>query len=306
MAGNIRVGTASWADPGFVKDWYPPQLPSQQRLAWYARHFSFVELNSSFYAVPERGLVERWERSTPAGFLFDVKLHRSLSRHAFEWSALPKELQGISGTARGKAVLTPKLETALIASFLDAVEPLERAGKFGAFLLQLSPAFSPGKHRLAELDPLLRQLAPRAVAVELRNRNWMTKEDDAAGYFASRDATLVSVDTPRSEHFTVMPPTDTVTNPALSYLRLHGRNEKGYLTGKTVEERFDHQYSGEELEEVAGRVRRLSEQAREVHVVFNNNRSDYAPEAARRFRVLLGQIPPQPEHEKMEQEDFRL
>lgn len=118
--------------------------------------------------------------------------------------------------------------------------------------------------------------------------------------------TLVSVDTPASEHFTVMPRTDAVTNPGLAYLRLHGRNEHGYLTGKTVEERFDHRSSAGELEEVAGRVRRLSNQAREVHVVFNNNRSDYAPEAAKRFRVLLGQIPPQPEHAKLEQEDLGI
>lgn len=144
MAGGIRVGTASWADPGFVRDWYPPHLPSQQRLAWYAQHFGFVELNSSFYAVPERSLVERWERSTPPGFLFDVKLHKSLSRHAFEAGALPRTLQRMARSVRGRAALTPELEEALAAEFLHAVEPLEEAGKFGAFLLQLSPAFSPG------------------------------------------------------------------------------------------------------------------------------------------------------------------
>src|SRR5438132_3404363 len=34
--GKILVGTASWSDPGFVKDWYPPKLPARERLAWYA------------------------------------------------------------------------------------------------------------------------------------------------------------------------------------------------------------------------------------------------------------------------------
>ena len=50
MAGRILVGTSSWADPGFVKEWYPPKLPAKQRLPWYAQRFELVELNSSFYA----------------------------------------------------------------------------------------------------------------------------------------------------------------------------------------------------------------------------------------------------------------
>ena len=52
MAGKIRVGTSSWADPGFVKEWYPPKMAARERLPWYAERFDYVELNSSFYAVP--------------------------------------------------------------------------------------------------------------------------------------------------------------------------------------------------------------------------------------------------------------
>jgi uncharacterized protein YecE (DUF72 family) len=48
----IRVGTASWTDPGFVADWYPRGLPAPARLGWYAGHFDYVEVNSSFYAIP--------------------------------------------------------------------------------------------------------------------------------------------------------------------------------------------------------------------------------------------------------------
>ena len=52
MNGKILTGTASWTDPGFVADWYPPGLPASHRLRWYAEHFNLVEVNSSFYAVP--------------------------------------------------------------------------------------------------------------------------------------------------------------------------------------------------------------------------------------------------------------
>src|SRR5205814_3800711 len=79
--GIIRVGTASWSDPGFVKDWYPPGLPARERLTWYAEHFQLVEVNSTFYAVPAPEVVARWADQTPRDFVFDVKLHRLLSRH---------------------------------------------------------------------------------------------------------------------------------------------------------------------------------------------------------------------------------
>ena len=54
MGAGILVGTSSWADPGFVKEWYPPRMPAGERLPWYAERFAAVELNSSFYAIPDR------------------------------------------------------------------------------------------------------------------------------------------------------------------------------------------------------------------------------------------------------------
>src|SRR5438105_6566236 len=79
-SGKILVGTASWSDPGFVEHWYPKKMPAGARLAWYAQHFEMVEVNSTFYAVPDPRMVERWCQSTPDRFTFDVKLHQLLSR----------------------------------------------------------------------------------------------------------------------------------------------------------------------------------------------------------------------------------
>src|SRR5215207_10897931 len=76
--GIVRVGTASWSDPGFVADWYPKGLPASERLSWYAERLNLVELNSSFYAIPKQKVVESWCGQTPPGFTFDVKLHKFL------------------------------------------------------------------------------------------------------------------------------------------------------------------------------------------------------------------------------------
>src|SRR5215213_10028024 len=159
MPGRILVGTSSWADPGFVEDWYPKGIAARDRLAWYAKRFEYVEVNSSFYAVPAQKTVARWAEITPTDFTFDVKLHRLLSRHSAGLDSLPPDLrQGARTNERGRVMLTPELQSALVDHTLDALAPLLEAGKLGPFLLQLTPAFAPGKHELSELDDLAARL----------------------------------------------------------------------------------------------------------------------------------------------------
>jgi uncharacterized protein YecE (DUF72 family) len=292
--GEILVGTSSWADPGFVKEWYPQGMPARERLPWYAKHFPYVELNSSFYAIPDRNTVRRWAEDTPERFVFDVKVHRALSRHAAQLDSLPPDLRDRATTnERGRVVLTPELEETLARRLVEEVAPL--GDKLRVFLAQLTPAFAPRRHELAELDGLVDALRPHRLAVELRHRGWVAEKrrDETLAWFSERDVTFVCVDAPHVDQFQIMPSDlDAVTEDSLAYLRAHGRNEKGYLTGKTVAERFGWRYADEELEEIAARARTLAEQAAEVHVAFNNNRGDDAPTAAQRFQSLLGQEPP--------------
>ena len=301
---KILVGTASWSDPGFVEHWYPEKMPAGERLSWYAEHFEMVEVNSSFYSVPEPRLVERWCHTTPDGFIFDVKLHQLLSRHSANLKLLPPALQKIAeADAKGRVTLTPKIEKAMIGEVIRPLEILRGHEKLGALLLQLSPGFSPKRHRLEELDDLLGALANYRMAIELRNRNWVEGENvqETMKFFRAHSATLVSVDAPAQKHFTIMPPElNAITNPDLAYLRLHGRDAHAYTTGKTVAARFNYDYSDEEISEVADRARQLGGETKEVHVVFNNNARDYAPHAALRMRKALGQmIPPKPRQSEL-------
>ena len=139
-------------------------------------------------------------------------------------------------------------------------------------------------------------VAQRKLALELRNRHWVEGEQlsETLAWCSEHGVAFVCVDAPPGDHFSIMPAVDAVTRDDLAYVRLHGRDTHGYLTGKTVAERFGWVYGDEELEEVASRAHSLADQAVEVHVLFNNNRDDDAPSAARRFRALLGQDPGPP------------
>jgi uncharacterized protein YecE (DUF72 family) len=187
----------------------------------------------------------------------------------------------------------------LIEAFLHSMAILHSAGKLGVLLLQLSPAFSPHKHNLGELEHLIEMLRDYPLAIEFRNRNWAigNQLSETVEFLKRHRVIFVNIDAPAAEHFTIMPSNlDETTNPDLAYLRLHGRNTRAYLTGKTVAARFNYDYTDSEIAEVAERSKKLARATRELHVIFNNNNLDYAPRAAARLRVALGQllsIPPQ-------------
>jgi uncharacterized protein YecE (DUF72 family) len=292
--GKILVGTASWSDPGFVERWYPKKMPAGERLQWYAQHFDMVEVNSTFYSVPEPRMVERWCAATPDDFTFDVKLHQLFSFHSTPAKLLPPDLQRRAETdTRGRVKSTPDLQEALLKIFLRATSILRDSGKLGVFLLQLSPTFSPRKHELGELVQLIEMFSDYDLAIEFRNRDWAVGDQLQAtmDFLQKHHAIFVNVDAPESDHFMVMPSdVEEVTNSNVAYLRLHGRNAKAYITGKTVATRFDYDYNENEIAEVAQRSRKLAREARELHVIFNNNNLDYAPRAALRLRKALGQI----------------
>ena len=159
MSGKILVGTASWSDPGFVERWYPKKMPAGERLVWYAQHFDLVEVNSTFYSVPEPRMVQRWCAATPDDFTFDVKLHQLFSFHSTPAKLLPPDLQsGAETDAKGNVKATPDMQEALLKTFLRGMAIFRSSGKLGVLLLQLSPAFSPRKHRLSELKSLIDML----------------------------------------------------------------------------------------------------------------------------------------------------
>jgi uncharacterized protein YecE (DUF72 family) len=299
VLGRVVVGTSSWADPGFVEEWYPPGLPARDRLPYYAERFDAVEVNSTFYAVPSESTVLRWAEATPERFTFDVKLHRALSRHSAPLDSLPRDLRERARIgSRGRVELDDRLEGALVEATLEAVAPLVRAGKLSSFLLQCSPAFSPKGHSIDELTPLVKRLHPLPLALELRHRGWLEEGRIATtlGWMVEHGVAHVCLDAPAGKAPTLVPAIDAVTRDGLAYLRAHGRDAEAWMRGRSVAERFAYSYSDAELEEIKGRAQWLAERvgpAGAVRVHFNNNRGSDAPVAAQRLRELLSQEPAQ-------------
>jgi uncharacterized protein YecE (DUF72 family) len=290
---RVRVGTASWTDPEFIKaGWYPDDVKGdpEARLRYYADRFPMVEVNSSFYALPTVETTASWAERTPDDFRFHVKAHQLISGHPSEPGRLPPPLRDLPASYDAKGRIrrpSRELRDAIIDSLLEAVGPL--GDKLGAILVQLPPYVVSGARQRDELARILERLRPARAAVEFRHRSWAEpgEREAAADILGSHDASWVVVDAPRIDAKNVMPPIVEVTSPGLAYLRLHGRNAASWNTGRTVAERFDHAYSEEEMEEWLDPVLDMAERAQEVAVVFNNNARDHALRNAAEFAEMI-------------------
>jgi uncharacterized protein YecE (DUF72 family) len=279
MAAPILVGTCNWMDH---KSFYPAHLErgrQKEKLTYYARFFPMVEVDSTFYGIPKPAIVAGWLERTPADFRFNVKAYRSLTRH-----------ERTGGRSRPP---TPEEES----DFMAALEPLRRAGRLVAVHYQFPPWFT---NTPESRDVLLeaRERHPEdIVAIEFRHRSWydggawpQTEE-----LLAELGAVYVGVDAPQLGSGTA-PPILAITSPKLAIARLHGRNYKTwYIRGAaTSGDRFDYLYSPQELSDWVPAIRAAADAGVPVHVVLNNNRSNYAVVNAFDMAALLGVSMPRP------------
>ena len=307
MPPSIRVGTCSWADESLSKWWYPRGVNgAEERLRYYAERFDTVELDATYYRLPEEEQVAKWVERTPPGFVFHVKAFGLMTRHPVKLEALPPELrEGMPTDERGRVDRPPReLRSEVFRRFHEALEPFRAAGKLGGILFQL-PSYVVRKP--ASLDYLAwakEELRGDEMLVEFRHRSWLDDEGRAEtlAFLEELGAGHVVVDAPKTDALNLVPTVLALTSPTL-YVRFHGRNASTWnKRGGSAAERFDYLYSDEELAEWAEAIRPLAEEAENAYAMFNNNgRSPsppglserewfaQAPVNALRFKELLGQ-----------------
>ena len=291
--GQIQVGTAGWTDKTLIDSgWYPSGAGNpEQRLRYYATQFPLVEVDSSYYALPAERTATAWAQRTPAGFTFNVKAFSLFTQHPTPVRALPVDLREAAGKSGKDRVYLKDVDPEVTGSawdrFLAALEPLRRAGKLGAILLQFPPWFPISRSNKEYILACAERAAPDRVCVEFRNYTWMTEDNqkETLDFLSAHQLPYVCVDEPQGYPNSI-PPVLAATSD-LAVVRLHGHSDK--WESKDIQERFRYRYDDDELATWAGNVRRLAEDAEETHVVFNNCYRDYAHVNAQQLEGLLGQ-----------------
>ena len=246
---------------------------AEARLRYYAERFSTVEVDSTYYRLPDEEMVSRWEERTPDGFVMHVKAFGMMTRHPVRAEQLPPDLrEGAPVDDRGRVDRPPRELRA--EAFDAALEPLRSAGKLGGILLQF-PSYVVAKDLSRDyLAWAVEQLRGDRPLVEFRHRSWLDEENRAEtlSFLEELGAAHVVVDAPKTEAKNLVPTVVAATSP-LAYVRMHGRTAGTWtVRGGRASDRFDYLYSEDELREWAGPLRELGDSAEEVYVLFNNNR----------------------------------
>jgi uncharacterized protein YecE (DUF72 family) len=275
VAATVRIGTCSWADDALSKHWYPPGVPARDRLPYYAERFSTVEVDSTFYRVPDEKMVRGWADRTPDGFVMHVKAFGLMTRHPVKLEQVPPDLrEGLPVDHRGRVDRPSRDARAeVFRAFLSALEPLRSAGKLGGLLFQMPPYVVWKPSSLDYLEWAREQVGDDAFLFEPRHRSWFAEDarDELLRWLEERRMTWVVVDAPKTDAANV-PDTLVATTAPMAYVRFHGRNAATWnARGGSAAQRFDYLYDEDELREWVPPLRKLAEQAEQAYAFFNNN-----------------------------------
>jgi uncharacterized protein YecE (DUF72 family) len=251
----IRIGTSGFSYKDWVGPVYPEKLPQKDWLSFYASLFSTVELNVTFYRLPSVGNIDAWLRKTPEDFLFTVKAFRGL---------------------------THEREQPDFGAFSQSIQPLVQAGKLGSVLAQFPNSFHPIPENRDYLKRMRSELPDLPLVAEFRHAAWAKPEilDLLRGLSMGH----CCVDEPPLRG--LMPPTAVATSP-IGYIRFHGRNAAHWYEHKDPAERYDYEYTAEELEEWLPKIRQVESETEETYVYFNNHPHGHGVAGAKVLGKLL-------------------
>jgi uncharacterized protein YecE (DUF72 family) len=254
----ILVGTSGYVFPDWVGRFYPPGTKTEQMLPIYARFFPTVEINMSFYRMPEARLFERMSERTPPSFQFMIKAYRGMTHDPSEW-----------------------LDGAICAPFLESLAPLEQQGKLAGVLAQFPWSFRNTEENRHHLADLREKLAGLPLFVEFRRDEWL--KEPVLDLLRRLDLGWCSVDEPHLPG--LLPPEHHATN-GTGYVRLHGRNSQTWWRGN-AKDRYDYSYTKDELGEWVRKIRSLLGTTNRTFVFFNNCYAGQAADNARVMQELL-------------------
>lgn len=274
---EIYIGTAGW----FYSDWVGKFYPKNQSktfdfLCFYASYFNSVEVNSTYYAYLAPEIIHSWLKKTEEfpEFKFTIKLHQDFT-HKFDISK-------------------QKIE-----DFKKIILPISKENKLGGVLLQFPYSFQLNDGNLEYIKKLNIIFEGYFQFFELRHNSWFKQK--FLDSFKLVDSTICSIDQPQIGQAIEFNP---VIENGICYVRLHGRNIKGWKesisrygkeqTYSEQNERYRYLYSISELTEISNRIKEKFDKLKKLYVITNNHPGGNAPVNAfelMRFFELKKEIP---------------
>ena len=247
---NTLLGTSGWS----YRDWIGPFYKKKEKsmLSAYSKVFKTVEINSTFYRYPSKGMAMGWLKYSPTDFIFVAKLPKLITHE--------KKLSLVEGVEDD------------LKRFCELMEPLHLNGKLGCMLIQLPPRFG---FNLDLMEDFFKVLPTNIkFAVEFRDLSWM--RDETWRLLKKYEVAYTIVDEP------LLPPEVHVTSK-IAYFRWHGRGTRPW---------YNYRYSINELKPWVPNVKEVASKVETVYGYLNNHYHGYAVENCLQVLEMLGALTP--------------
>jgi uncharacterized protein YecE (DUF72 family) len=254
---KFHIGCSGWSYTSWKGPFYPPNLENSDWLRFYSQVFDYVEIDSSFYRIPNQFMVKNWVKRTPDNFRFTAKFPKVITHDKY---------------------LVDVEED--VERFLENIEPLEK--KTLALLIQLPPSLEimPGLESLRNLLPLLDDRF--RYAVEVRHQSWF--QDLAYNFFADNDLCLVWSQLARLS----TPPIVTTDFLYVRFIGDRSIDEKDF--GIIQKDRVSEMSNwADQIKNVEiGKERGRRSEVRDAMIAANNHYAGFGPGTVNIFRNMVG------------------
>jgi uncharacterized protein YecE (DUF72 family) len=247
----------------------------------------------------------RWVAGTPKNFLFGLKSFSLFTFHRAKFSTLPRWLKDELSTGAVDANtlvrrgdISPAQRLRLFEDFMAPVRVIHEAGRLAYILFQFPPYWRFGREELVYLRKLREVTGPLPIAVEIRSGSWLAPGNDEKFIDVLREENMAYVAVDEPDVGWTPGPAWPLTAEWGTVARFHGRNVPAWRNSKaSVHERFDYEYSRDELSEWVDRIEERSN-SEKIFLMYNNCVSDKAVKAAALMMEMLGIDPCLPGRQK--------
>ena len=240
---TYSIGIGGWEHEAFDACFYSRRgAESLEKLRYYARFFGLVEVRPTFWDDTLRANdASQWADAVRENrrFLFSVKLHQAFTH---------KKQLNVQSARRMRGIL----------------QELAKQDRLGTVLMQFPYSFTNTSANRFHVVKLAQLFSGFPLHAEFRHESW--NQPMLEGFLGETSLGIVATDLPRVKQFMAFA-TSVVGDSA--YVRLHGRNEKGWLLN-TVDGRYDYLYNEREMREIGRRVSALAQKCRRLSIIFNN------------------------------------
>jgi uncharacterized protein YecE (DUF72 family) len=252
----IKIGTSGYSFKDWIGNFYPENIQDGKMLDYYKDHFDTVEINSTYYTIPNPKVFYYLDKKTQDDFHFIVKLNQETTHKR-------------------------KKNKESVEALFKSVDSLIKSNKLYGFLGQFPYSFKFCNDNLEYLKSTKELCKDVPLIMEFRHDSWL--RDETYSFLREYHITYTCVDEPDLKGLL---PKQNIATSDIGYIRFHGRNKTTwYDTSKG--DRYDYLYTEEELKEWMKIINEIKDKTRLTYILFNNCHHGSAPFNAKMLKKLL-------------------